>query len=401
MIKRVLLDKEVVDSAIVPLSGEAWISDSKVKGFGLRMYNGANGPSRSFAIRTTNSEGRSVRKTFDVLKARYEEHHRSRWSDYLDTARVEVPWDVSIGRYTKVARQWALNEIRTLKGLPTLLTENSARETTAERVLNGITLERAAQAVIANYRKMKLSITYVDRVDKLLANLVSPALKAKTLSSFSEDDANKLHFCCEGLSGNKRTLVPFLGRVFQLHQDLVGGRNVFAITKGGQFIQTAPNKDFEIDDTSAEKIKALLEYLENITQNWQQSYCLRIYFETHAPLTTLMGARWDQLLEWSNPYWNRPEVPVWKYGERLRDIVYLSGVFDRLLSSAKLLANDQFPGHEHFFPSAQSRQFAHIRSVEPFWATTLHKFGLPYLSPKKLREAIQLYGAWIILDGRK
>ena len=269
MVKRAFLDEESVEAAIVPLVGENWISDTKVKGFGLRLYNSKAGPTKRFAIRATDISGKSIRKNFKDQTARYNHSIEWKWDDEFEGVKQPFNWNAPLGLYAKQARDWAFDEIRTLKGLTTLESENDNRRENAKRILNDITLERAAQALVSNYRKMKMSTSYVDRVDKLFTQLVSTALKTKPIRLFSKDDANDLHICCEGLTGNKRTLVPFLGRIFLLHQNLVGGRDVFGMTKGGQFIQKIPDKSFKIDDGNIGKVRALLAFLEGNRLHWR------------------------------------------------------------------------------------------------------------------------------------
>ena len=108
------LTKELVNGA-KPYSGnEIWISDSVIKGFGLRVWTNRSGLiRRHFGIRTTNQQGNSVRRSLCYEKA-LEYHYSLDHNDfYTDNYFGEVP--KTLGDLTSSARTWAKNEILLLK----------------------------------------------------------------------------------------------------------------------------------------------------------------------------------------------------------------------------------------------------------------------------------------------
>ena len=65
LVERVHLTPELVDAALPPERGERWIGDTDIQGFGLRLWTTTSGEGKAFAIRTSGSNGITVRRTFD------------------------------------------------------------------------------------------------------------------------------------------------------------------------------------------------------------------------------------------------------------------------------------------------------------------------------------------------
>jgi hypothetical protein len=51
---RRLLTAEYVDGVERPPTGELWIADTEIRGFGLRVWTGEGGDFKAFAIRKNN-----------------------------------------------------------------------------------------------------------------------------------------------------------------------------------------------------------------------------------------------------------------------------------------------------------------------------------------------------------
>src|ERR1700744_6452657 len=99
------LTAESVDSLEPPLSGERWIADSQVKGFGLRLWSNRSGGSKAFAIRVSNKDGMVIRRTYDLAQS----------SAFRHSALRNVP-SYRLGDSLGDARAWAKDEIAKLHG---------------------------------------------------------------------------------------------------------------------------------------------------------------------------------------------------------------------------------------------------------------------------------------------
>ena len=396
MVTRIFLDEGSVEFAQVPSIGERWISDTKVKGFGLRLFNSKSAPTKRFCIRTVDKQGKSVRKTFNEWTARYEHYQKWQWKHAFSDEKPEFNWNEPIGRYSAEARKWATNEIWLLKGLRTVATEDQDRATDFSEKLKEITLDRSVQAVLANYRKMKMSTAYVDKLDKLFVTLIPADLRNKMMRDISEADALKIHQSINLLPGNRRTMMPFLGRVFEVYQALARGRNEFAIAK--DHLRRAPIErrfNFQIDGRNADKIQHLAHLLETESVNWQQGICLRLYLAGHFPLSRFLAARWDQLYEvtFSNEKTKRLE---WKYGDKARQFERFSKKEEELIWRLFDLGRTEFGENPFWFPSGSGRTTDHIKSIAQFWSKSLNLIGLRYVSPRSMRITIQEFGVWRI-----
>jgi hypothetical protein len=389
MVTRIYLDEASVENAIVPSKGESWISDIKLKGFGLRLFNTKSGTAKRFCIRTTDANGKPVRKTYDILEARHQHYAELRNPLIFSNEVLEFDWNLPVSKYTDVARIWARNEIRALKGLKTIERDDHERQTYIAERLGKTTLSDAVQAVLSNYRKMRLSNTYIDKLDKLFFTLVPVELRERSMAIISENDALTIYRCIVSKIGNKRTIMPFLGRVFQIYQDLAGGRNQFAIAK---YIMRRENRSqkasFSINEANIDRVKSIISYLEVQQVRWQQALCLRLYLKMHAPLSQLMSARWDQLYDVTSSK-SGAKWLEWRYGKKRFGYEYIKDREWHFLQLVHKNVRENFVGSDFWFPSSFGRRVDHIRTVDDFWHEALNEVGLKYVSPKAMRKAIQ------------
>jgi hypothetical protein len=158
LVERVHLTPELVDAALPPERGERWIGDTDIQGFGLRLRATRSGEGKAFAIRTSSSNGITVRRTFDP-----KDGSEYRYALLLDRRPGEL------GSYLASARRWAWSEITRLKGrLSYLEKSESIRVQEAKRKLLS-TVQEVADDLLEDMRRRKLSEPHVIRVDKLLS----------------------------------------------------------------------------------------------------------------------------------------------------------------------------------------------------------------------------------------
>src|SRR5580704_9760279 len=108
MVERRLLTATFVDSVTLPNRGERWIADTRLRGFGLRLWRSTGGEGKAFAIRAIDTKGRQIRRTYDgeARNEYFPPHQRRTLGDALDSAR-----------------DWAADELCRAKGRPTLREE--------------------------------------------------------------------------------------------------------------------------------------------------------------------------------------------------------------------------------------------------------------------------------------
>src|SRR5882757_10676330 len=98
MVERAELTAKLVFEIECPKAGERWIADTKVSGFGLRLWSTASGGRKAFAIRVSNLDSKKIRRTFDIDTA-------SRTK--LDLAYSDRDDKFELGEYLDEAREWA------------------------------------------------------------------------------------------------------------------------------------------------------------------------------------------------------------------------------------------------------------------------------------------------------
>jgi hypothetical protein len=176
MVERRLLTPEFVHSASPPPHGERWIADTKLRGFGLRLWTNRSGGNKAFALRVLSADGFSVRKTF---------HLTGQWRTDLDFAYGDRKNTHGLGEYLEDARKWARDEIDDEKCRLTVSQEYEVDSEDASDRVQQMTLEAAAQSLIFGMRANGRSEKYVERLDKLFYNSVSQKLRKTPLKQLS------------------------------------------------------------------------------------------------------------------------------------------------------------------------------------------------------------------------
>lgn len=381
------LTREVVNTATSPKAGECWLADSKVPGFGLRVWKTTRGHGKAFAIRSRDRFGRSVRRTFDAKKS------RAFWLSQLDEKYFEL------GDSLVEARQWALDEINQLQGRLTSAEKREIKRQNAALRVQLLTVEEAASKLIQRMRRRGLSVSYVDRIDKLVSQI--PVVIRETPLPDVSPEAVAAALVDQALSGgNSRTLRSFIGQLFKWASTYDGPLMSIGEAISSTFWEKWENeRDVPIPQlrnlTDVEHNR-LFDALEAESTYWQQALCIRLYFCFGAPLSRLMSAQWGQLLDgqwW--PYWPNERV-LWYDAREIVDEKAAT-----LLRRVYRLTKQHFGGSRFWFPSKYGRQFEHIRTVDGVWRNVLHDIGLPYYPLREFARSIRepnnpSYYSWFV-----
>ncbi|MHC8494890.1 hypothetical protein ACTU44_19520 [Thalassospira sp. SM2505] len=388
MVERAILSQSIVDCVRVPQVGEKWIADTKVQGFGLRVWRKADGSEgKAFCVRASDQLGKSHRRTLDVT-SRFE-WRLATWKSSRSTTE-KLP---SLGLFVEAARDWARDTVDEIKGRPTLADEEKIQRQAYQSSARKRTVRRLAEVILRGYSVNGASQSYIDRLDKLFFGHVPAKLLDQPVSSLTEQDISMLSNFKVVSPGNLKFLRPFIGRIFELDSRLSNTRNLYyQLRRSATINDEDQNSEQQIlanwDDA---KISQLFDFLLAEKQYWQQATCLYFYFSfSRAPLSQLMAARWNQFYEFKNRTADSQDSEssgriAWCYRDAawhhesvsIRDLAVLSDIRAASLSNSR--------DNEYLFPSPFGEKVKHIRSVDHVWIRTLERFQFSYVSPRQFK----------------
>lgn len=378
MVKRAELTPKLVFEIECPKTGELWVADTKIAGFGLRLWSTASGGKKAFAIRTANSDGKIIRKTFDISKA-----WQTRWT-FSYTDREDK---FGLGEYLEDARHWARDEIDRIKGKLTGGEQAWIEHRAVGELVKSLPLERAGYSLLRGLKLNSASQKYLDRLDKLFAN--------KTLKPFKETPLAKLkpRQIAEALvrsdlsAGNVRTLRAFVSQIFErgatFHGPLGRFHDEFASSFSTEWDRVRKVRYPALNKLSDKRYREVFDALESEANFWQQALAIRIYFEFRAPLIRVLRAEWNQIYE---AHWYPYAPNEKKYWFECRESIEKDSA--RILDQIRTRGAHGFNTSSFWFPTNFPGRSGYIRSVEHVWRLTLRKCGLRYYP---LREFSRSY----------
>lgn len=380
MVERRRITPEFLDSVESPERGERWIADTELRGFGLRLWGNRRGGSIAFAIRTTDRNGKVIRKTFDLFGP---DSHSWRFQLYLSRNEIDLSDGIPLHFFLEDARSWARKVIDQAKGrIPTddeqaeIDQEDRENRKHFRAYLEKMTLGRAAEITITYGPHRGWSEPYMDKMNWIFSKNIPEQLKDTPIAKVTEDDIRHVLASETVRPANARDLRSLLHqvfwRVYESGGPSVGGRLPHyaprlldrSPSKTEEFIETIGRQDFE----------ALFRLLEVEGGNWPQLYCLRLSFQLRAPFSRLMAARWHQIIE---DRWY-PFAP----GERKYWDIEWSRINLRtckILERVNHLALANFGGSRFWFPSRISAS-GHISNTDRVWRRILQEIGWPHAS---------------------
>ncbi|WP_072386437.1 hypothetical protein [Hyphomicrobium sp. CS1BSMeth3] len=388
MVERAILTQRIVDEAEAPIAGERWISDTRQKGFGLRIWRAKNGETRkSYCIRAVDQQGRAVRLTMDYMPAWAELYRRRSWR-----YREGQLNDPTLGELIEYARRWAHDELAKLRGTATLEDEEAAQREIGKRRAAGLTFRQTADIILRGMASNGLSEAYTDRLEKLFSNHVPATVAAKLTREVSREDIAGILNSSRLAPGNLRILRPFIRQVLDVPWRFRAETEV-APHQIDEIVNPIDDRPRSVLHTwSQGQYEALFQLLESELDKWQQARCLRIYFlSLHCPLSQLMRARWDEL--WVTKHGGRSGLR-WVYSERPRGWDSFRSKGEQIFRECLLRGREEFGENEFCFPTHFGRNVGHIRSIEHIWRETLSSSNLSYVSPRAFRKAYRDAHPW-------
>ena len=353
MVERHLLTANFVDAATPPDHGEQWVSDTKLRGFGLRLWRCARGEGKAFAIRTIDKTGRSIRRTYDA-EAR---------NEYFLFGGPRP----TLGAVVDRAREWAEDELCRAKGKPTLLEEEQALRKRIDKRLSKLTLDNLVQARFRGMEIRGLSEKYRLTIDKLYHQHVPANVRRTKISAIRPRVLNKIYRALREKPGVVRTLRAFLGQIIndmEFHSIPLSRAFYFA----RQFSAvSAPTSQHSFDGAAwvpEEVFDRIFVSLDHNREEWIQARFIRLLFEFNVPADRLMRAEWNHIAENYWYPWLENERKYWWRHARLID-----DTITPLLKELRDRTRQEFSDSTFLFPSRLSST-GHIRTFETAWRRT-------------------------------
>lgn len=354
MVRRAVLTEDFVRSVEPPDRGEVWIADTRLRGFGLRLWAGKSGHGAAFAIRTVAADGRSVRRTFDP------KDHIPRWSGRENDIGSDL------ASCADAAREWARDEIHELKRRRRPRSDESGQRARNRKRINRLPFGDALDDALRHMETQGASGSYLDSVRKsLLPGAFSDELLRTPLREINGHRlAREIATSHRSLSTvlKLRTFVSSAVRWIEEN----GGRINYSAGETNEEFWDAVGRRNEIShakvrDIPDEVFPDLFAYLEAQTERWVQAFCIRLFFEFGCKLTPLRTAQWWQVCE---GYW-LPYGTDRGYWFESREAI--SSDADRLLTDLATRVTRAFGPNPHLFPSHLSNGATPISSVERLW----------------------------------
>ncbi len=391
--KRIYLTPEIIDTFAEPKTGETWLADSAVPGFGVRIWHRNGKIGKAYAVRAADEYGRFNR--IALRKWELQDIAQSSWRFALGE---HAP---TFGELLPEARLWARDQIDRLTGRPTLADERRDQWARSAEQAGKITLARAAAGVITTLELGGRSQVYRDRLDKLFSAYVPENLKKKPLVKITLAEIASVLRSPVLSYGNMRALRPFLGKCIDLVRQF-HGRTHESLWDFERMIEIkVQTVEHPMVHWESSRFKELIRYLSQ-HDVWQQGLCLALYFETRNALSAAMAAHWDDFVDvryisrmhvGQRPMWRRE----WRAGGRRgwgAEITVRANTIFTLIEERH--ASDVAEKVERLFPSRYGRQHSHIRSVDHVWRQTLAHFELPHIRPRLAHVLYDaaLWGRW-------
>jgi hypothetical protein len=368
MVQRAKLTPRFVFEASCPSEGELWIADTEIRGFGLRLWSNKSGGQKAFAIRVSDLYSRKIRRTFDL------QHARRTLSEFAYSGRENR---YGLGEYLAEAREWARNEIDTIKGQWTIHDEWWAGHRTVARLVRTMTLQRAATALLEGLRADNASESYLDRLDKLFVQYVPEKLKCTPLDKLNPKQAARIIVNTKASAGNLRVLRSFISQIIErgasFDARLRCFQDDFAEEFSYQWLRKRKVRYPELNKRRDKSYHAIFHALESDQEFWQQAFAIRLYFSFHVPLSRVLAGQWKQIHEqhWY-PYWPDEKEYWFECREPIGKEV------QTLLDKIEFLSRRDFGNSQFWFPSRHRHGDDPIRTVEHAWRRALRKSHVPY-----------------------
>ena len=390
MAKRQLLTKQLIRQARAPSSGkECWVPDTKVRGFGLRVWTTKNGQTgKSLCVRTRTHEGRQVRLTFDPWAPDSQTFRwfelNSRWQDSHASA-------IELGDFVEFARDWARKQLEIAKGFRTIEDEENQQKSFIRRRVDSYSLRRAVEIIIAGKIKNGRSQQYCDRLDSIFHEKVPRELQERLVKSISESDIRKIIDHCASSGSSKQVLMHLL-RVALNNQQKYGSKPNARISSVSVELGSATESELP-SWWGIDQFDQVLDGLLYEKDYWQQALCVFAHLESGIPVSALLKLKWDELYFKSVHAGPDDSESFEQYFIIIEERYRRRGRLPKSAVEMLRLHHAKIAETPYCFPSASLKGSQPISSIEPFWSNWRQKFQLANVSLSKFRKQYIQSGA--------
>lgn len=378
------LTRKFIDSLKVPESGEIWIADTVVRGFGLRLWATQSKGGAAYCIRTTDQNGRVVRKTFipDTVKFVYE--------DEVVTIRasenrkfVRENGEVRASRKLEEAREWARVEIRRLKGLlPTELEDLHDKEIDQKdrRRLGARIEERTLRFLVEKILEYSIcrgwTEKYTDRIRQAFDRFDRmTGAGTLTISELGDGRLVNLIENSQMGPGTLRLVRSALWPVLQNVHDLTSLNIGQILPNDGRGVRTkAPVQHEFIGKLQIEDFKGLFQIVRELPFNWRSRLCIELCFHLQAPIRRVMTGRWSQF---SSGHWCQYVPSERKYAHWYRHSLE-EPEYDVLAAARNEIVREELET-DYWFPRLGNPDLP-ISNVDRAWSALMRQLRWPKLS---------------------
>ncbi|SDE28344.1 hypothetical protein [Rhodospira trueperi] len=378
---RRLLTEEFIDSLEPPEKGEIWIADTRIRGFGVRLWASGHSGGKAYCVRTTDTNGRSVRKTYAPWDGAF-----GTWfmrSLNLGDVRVNENGAFPLSAFLKDAREWAEVEIARLKGRLPSLEEQKQLDEERQRVrdegrarIEALSLRSLVEEVLDPNRSHGWSEAYRDRLRHAF-NQFDPTdeIRSRCIRELLDDASSNDKIPPSISSGNFRLLKSFFNAMDTYSFGIGGphvGRILLSRLKYNEQ-RREKAKDF-VDELEIEDVERLLKALPGLDVDWRAARCIEACFQFRAPVSRVMGGRWSEIVD---GYW----VP-YSPAERKNWHFYLERIDQQAfecLKAARQNALDEGVQSMFWFPNKENPEVP-INNIDRAWNKLLSVVGWPRVS---------------------
>lgn len=392
MSERVLLTPEFVNSIEPPEAGERWISDLKVRGFGLRVWRQPRGSfGCAYAIRAKGSDGKYVRKTGPSWRFAYdwrEEHQLWRQMN-------GDPTEPTFGELLPFAREWANEQILALRGLPTLAEEEEKQEefrAFKRTQMSDLSLEKLVELELRRMQYRNIDQNYIDRSSKLFYRYFPSAIRSCTITSIDLAKLNLILNDNNLTDSNFNVLRPLIGRSYKLAQFYGPIKTIkyWEISKIDRKFNTKVSRP-QLSEWNNDDIENFINFIYDLDASWQSriAICLFLYLK-RTPLSQLLSACWEQIeiMVLTDGDQTRASHVNFRWAEGWLGFEQVSDGAGRWLEKALTHKIDQNTYPNYLFPSPREGMKSHLQTIDATWSQALKLKGIPYISIVKFRKSL-------------
>ena len=396
MANRFYLTPSVVSTLQCPEEGEAWVADTRDRGFGVRLWRANNGEARmAYCVRKQAPTGKFIRRTYDPSLGYWDFSGIERYFWRRDRVEPQLP-PAEFEKHLPFARKWARDVLeRNRKGLPEYRQEIEDQRNFQRKRCERYTLEQVASAIFENLRATGATADYVLHLEKLFFAHIGSENRSSYMSTVDVERVWNEVISLRNQAGNFRSLRMIVRRMFSDFHEVAGTRNryerVIYDFEPGSFDKDGVAKFLE--NRSASNVIGMIDSLLDSEDSYSQTRCLYLYLRSRkAPLVACMEARFSDfyLLEPDlNSYqFGPPRAVNWKYADRqFAYEAFGEDVLDVIRDIRDRLSNSELPV-QFLFPSNAGRSVQHIRTVDLVWRRWLDAHSIPYSTPARFRAAL-------------